>query len=1342
MKKKTSKAIQPEKTIKKVLKKKLQPAPTAFPIVGIGASAGGLEASSELLKHLAPNLGMAYVFVHHLSPKFDSHLTEILQRQTSMPVIKVTNGMKVEPNHIYVIPPDKFMSFHDRHLKLEKKLKSETTRQTIDYFLISLANTCQHNAIGILLSGMVSDGTLGLKAIKEEGGITFAQDETAQHQQMPANASKAGYVDYVLAPNRITEELAALIRHPFSVTTPNEELAKNEKEIKRILAIVLMKYGVDFFSHYKRTTVYRRIIRRMALNKIEKFEQYAKRLREDENESGLLYQDFLINVTSFFREPAFYSALGKIVFPHLIKNRKITDAIRIWVSGCATGEEAYSMGICITEFLDRKKIAVPVQIFATDLDETAIEKARLGIYDKNAVLHISPQRLKNFFIKHDGHYQIVKQVRDMCIFSVHNLMKDPPFSRIDLISCQNVLIYIEAAPQRRILQSFHYALKPTGYLLLGKSESIGSATELFQPIEKDSKLYTKKNHSNLPRLDFIVRRHSTSSVLSQEEPEPRTETDVEKEFDKLLLMRYVQPSILINKDLEILRFRGATSRFFEPASGKASLNLLKMVKDNLIFELRGLFQKAKKSDSAVSKKEITFGKDGDTISIEIFPIKSAKEVYYLVTFKDHVPEPSTSGIKKMKALKGNPQAHIHKLEQALKDAQEQVRATTEDFDVSREELQSANEEILSANEELQSINEELETSKEELQSSNEELTTINEELQNHITELKQSRDYIEAIVETIRGPLLVLSAQQKIRTANNAFFQFFKLHKEEAEGKYLYELANGKWIIPALRDHLLEMFPKKINFKDFEITHHFPTIGYRIMVVNAHRLATNDNDKETLILLSFEDITRYRQAAKALEHTQEQLTLALEGGKVGTWMWNIKTNDIIGSREEAALFGREAHSFIKTYAEWEEVVHRDDLHQIRQLLSKSIDQKVPLDSEYRIIWPDKSVHWILTKAKVYYGKDGQPDRMVGVNIDITERKRSIEALEESEKRFHTMSDNAPVMIWMSDPEKKCNYLNRTWLDFTGKPIDQELGNGWQGGIHPDDSAQFLSVFNNAYENRTEFKIDYRLKRHDGEYRWIMNHGVPRLAGNDIFIGYIGTCIDISERIDLERQKDDFMSIASHELKTPVTSIKAYTQILQQKFSKLNDEQSTGMLMRLDMQIDKLTGLINTLLDVARIQSGQMEYDEDVFDINTFIQEVIEEIQPASSDHEIETSLHASGELVADKARFSQVLSNLISNAIKYSAGANKIIIHSHNDQDNIVITVEDFGAGIPKEMQDKIFGRFFRVSEASGNRVAGLGLGLFIASQIVQQQGGKIWLESEPGKGSRFHFSLPHANKG
>jgi two-component system CheB/CheR fusion protein len=1021
----------------------------------------------------------------------------------------------------------------------------------------------------------------------------------------------------------------------------------------------------------------------------------------------------------------------------LLRDRKSSDSIRIWIPGCATGEEAYSTAICITEFLESKKLTVPIHIFSTDLDEKAIDRARRGIYTKNALRQLSQKRLAEFFTSIDGHYQVAKSIRDMCTFSVHNLLKDPPFSRIDLVSCQNVLIYIEASPQRKILQSFHYALKPTGFLLLGKSESIGNATDLFQPLEKDSRLYLKKLQPLPHRFSFAARPNTSSPVLNRQLVEPRTETDVEREFDKILLSRYVPASVLINKDLEILRFRGSTTPYFEPASGKASLNLLKMLKEELIFEIRGLFQKVRKSNITASKDGIVLDGFHQIISIEILPIKSAKDIYYLIVFKPQGIDGVKSKARSAKISKRDQRDKIAKLEQALKDAREQVRTITEDFDVSREELQSANEEILSSNEELQSINEELETSKEELQSANEELTTINEELETRIEELKQSRDFSHAIIETIHGPMMVINGQMRVRTANKAFYEFFKLKPEETEGNFIYDLANSQWDIPALSIHLREIFPKNINFKGFEITHNFPLIGSRTMIVNAHRLVHGSGVNETQILLVFQDITRFREAEHNLTEAQEQLKLALEAGSVGTWLWNIKTNEVKGSREQAVLFGLDEEFFFTTYPEWENSLYPKDLHMVKQAIEKSIKEKTSLDIEFRIIKPDGNIRWILSKAKTYYDKKNEAERMMGVNIDITERKHAIAALEESEKRFHTLSDHAPVMIWMADTRQHCNFLNQTWLSFTGRKMEEEMGTGWYQEIHPEDRERFFEIYNAAYVNREAFKVDYRLKRFDGEYRWIMAHGVPRYT-NENFIGFIGTCIDITERIDLERQKDDFMGIASHELKTPITSIKAYTQILQEKFRNINDPSSTSMLGRLDKQIDKLTTLINSLLDVARIQSGQMDYDEEFFDANDLITEVAEELQSTSPKHEIIRKFKNSGQVFADKARTAQVVRNLISNAIKYSPDSNNIIIETAQDDERYIVTVHDTGIGIPKDMQDRIFGRFFRVRESAGNRVSGLGLGLYISAQIIKQQGGEIWLQSEVGKGSSFSFSLPH----
>jgi two-component system CheB/CheR fusion protein len=1304
----------------------------SFPMVAIGASAGGVEASSQLLENLPANLGMAYVFVHHLSRSYDSQLTEILQRHTQMDVIKVTDGVKVEPNKVYVIPPDRYMSIDDDQLLLRKRSKTDV--HAIDYFMNSLATSYQHNAIGVLLSGTASDGTIGLKSIKLEGGITFAQDESAMHAQMPAHAADAGYVDYVLSPARIAEELAALIKHRFAVSSPNEELARHEKEIKKILSIVLEKFDVDFFSHYKRTTVNRRILRRMAINNINDFDQYVRKLRGDERELHALYNDFLINVTSFFREPSFYNSLKKTVFPQLVKDRRCSDAIRLWVPGCATGEEAYSTAITLTEYLQSKKISMPVQVFATDLDEKAIARARTGIYSRNAVAEIAASRLDKYFQRIDGHYQIDKSIRDMCVFSVHNLMKDPPFSRIDLVSCQNVLIYIEASPQRKILQAFHYALKPNGFLMLGKSETVGNAADLFEAISNDVKLYGKKQQAKITPFDFSMRSNAIPNI-SRLMPDQRTVADVENEFDKVLLTKYVPASVLVNKDLEILRFRGITTPFFQPSSGKASLNLLKMLREELVFEVRGLFQKARKSSGVVSKDGIPLDSTNQVISIEMSPIKSGKDLYYLVIFQ--VTSEGEVPVKRVKVKKGDQLTRIVKLEQALKDARIQLRTTTEDFDVAREELQSANEEILSSNEELQSINEELETSKEELQSANEELTTINEELQTRVEELKESHDYVQVILETMHGPLIVVNQQMRIKTANNAFYDFFKLEREETEGNYISKLANGEWNIPTLAVQLKDLVPRKTTFKNFEITHVFPKLGERVMLINAHLMTKVDSGNQ--ILLAFHDITKFRISERKLKEAEQQLKLALEGGSVGTWSWNLKTNVVTGSDTEAALFGLEGNSFFKTFAEWEQAVYVDDRQIVKHQLERSLRNREPLDIEFRIMHSSGRVRWLLSKANLYVDQQGNADMMMGVNVDVTERKQVIEALAESEKRFHTLSDQAPVMIWMADEDQQCNFVNTTWLNFTGKTIQQELGTGWYDGLHPDDKQDFIEKYKNAATAKKEFKTDFRLRKHDGEYRWILAHGVPRYTNSESFIGYIGTCIDIHDRIELEKQKDDFMGIASHELKTPVTSIKAYAQILHERFKKANDEASASMLGRLDNQIDKLTSLINTLLDVARIQSGQMEYDVTRFEIRPFVEEVVDEIQRTSSKHKITLDIQMpdGATLSADKGRVGQVLNNLLSNAIKYSSEGTAIMVSAKLASNYFIFSVKDLGVGIEKSMQEKIFERFYRVAENSGNRVSGLGLGLFISSRIVRQQGGKIWVQSEPNKGSTFYFSLP-----
>jgi two-component system, chemotaxis family, CheB/CheR fusion protein len=726
-----------------------------FPIVGIGASAGGIKAFTTVLQHLRPNLGMAYVLIMHLSPNHKSALAEIMQSKTKMKVQTVKDGMEVMANNVYVIPPNTFMSLVDGHLKLAPRSITSIGNFAVDYFFTALAAIYKNNAVGIILSGTATDGTLGLKAIQAEGGITFAQDETAEFSGMPGHAYDSGYVDFRLSPENIARELEQLVKIPYSNFPSDKiervrlkELYEQSDELQRILVIVKHKTGIDFFQDYKHASIYRRILRRMALNKFRTLPEYYEMLKNDSAEVHALYDDLLINVTHFFRDPDFYNSLVTRVFPDIVKHGSKTEPLRIWIAGCSTGEEAYSVAICLIEYLEDHEIELPIQIFASDLDSSAIEKARLGIYPVSGVIGVSPNYLKKYFVKSDGLYQIVKSVRQLCVFSQQNLLKDPPFSKIDLISCQNVLIYLDTHAQEKILQTFHYALKPTGFIFLGKSETIGSATEFFQTLDKKVRIYSKKTTKS-PQFQFTIDKAKSSSTHVSQFISQRAEINVEKAINKLVLSRAVHPSIAVNKSLSIIHFFGNTSPYLLPVVGKASLNILKIIHEDLVLDLGNLLQQAKKSGKVVSKVVSFLGNKGSKeITVEVIPSWISEEVFYLVVFRDHaaiIPAPKQ---KRTKHSKGATTI-ISRLEEELSQSRSLIRASNEEYETSVEELQANSEEILSSNEELQSVNEELESSKEALQSAIEELTTTNLELSTRNVDLDKSQKSLKKVNEQL-----------------------------------------------------------------------------------------------------------------------------------------------------------------------------------------------------------------------------------------------------------------------------------------------------------------------------------------------------------------------------------------------------------------------------------------------------------------------------------------------------------------------------------------------------------------------------------------------------------------
>lgn len=698
---------------------------------------------------------MAYVLIMHLSPNHKSALAEILQSKTSMPVQTVKDGMEVVANNVYVIPPSTFMTLTDGHLKLAPRADTSVGNFAVDYFFTALASIYKNNAIGVILSGTATDGTLGLKAIKAEGGITFAQDETAEFHGMPQHAYDAGYVDFLLPPGGIATELARLVNVPYALALSEEvreERAANHHtgELKKILSMVKSKSGIDFFHHYKQASVYRRVLRRMALNKVDNLRDYYSVLEASPKEIDALYDDFLINVTCFFRDPDFYRVLEKDVFPSIIEQLEDLELMRIWVAGCSTGEEAYSIAICLIEFLEASELSIPAQIFASDVDAHAIEKARLGIYPASALQGVTKTHLEKYFIRIEGNYQIIKPVREICVFAQQNLLKDPPFSRVHLISCQNVLIYLETGPQKKILHTFHYALKPSGYLFLGKSETIGAEEDLFKPLDKRIKLYSRKA-TNSPQLDFTINKTESASVRGSR-AERAFDADPEKIMSKLVLSRFVYPSVVVNKNLMITQFFGGTSQYLQPVAGKASFNILKMIREELVIDLGSLLQLARKTEKNTSKEGIRIynGKVPKEITIEVVPKKTPGDILFLVVFKENtVVELPPANEATSDGNIDQKDRTIIKLEEELIQSRGLIRSTNEEYETTYEELQANNEEILSSNEELQSVNEELETSKEELQSAVEELTTTNEELRKRNAELDASQKELKEVNEQL-----------------------------------------------------------------------------------------------------------------------------------------------------------------------------------------------------------------------------------------------------------------------------------------------------------------------------------------------------------------------------------------------------------------------------------------------------------------------------------------------------------------------------------------------------------------------------------------------------------------
>ena len=742
-------------------------------IVGVGASAGGMNACIELVESLGkPDAELAIVLVQHLDPSRASELADILGTRTPLQVVQAADALPIEAGHIYVIPPNAQMDVRQGALYLYPLHEAGRRYHAIDSFFKTLAEDAGRCAVGVILSGTGSDGAQGLREIKAVGGITLAQKpETAEYDGMPRAAINAGVADLVLSPREIGEELLRIASSPYvRHAEPHEksaELEPNADDLQRLFTLVRGATGVDF-SKYKEATIRRRLQRRMLLHKSGSVGEYLGLLQKKPAEIRSLHDDILIHVTRFFRDPESFEILTKRAFPEFLRARGGDEPIRIWVCGCSTGEDAYSVSIALLEFLDDKKVSFPIQIFATDVSEPAVGAAREGKYPENiADKDVSPERLQRFFTKVGGQYQINKTVRDLCIFARQDVTRDPPFSRIDLVVCRNVLIYLQQPTQRKVLGVFHYALKPSGFLLLSPAETIGAQADLFSVVDKRHKLYLKKHVAIRPEMDFASQRASSKRV----ELPPRG--DLRYEADRAILHRYSPPGVVVDGELQIVEFRGQTGKYLEPAPGEVNMHILKMAREGLLYGLRTALHEARTDNRSVRREGLRVRYNGHRIevSVEVIPLTFAGgEAHFLVLFEDSkaTAAESAAGTAAQPApdlgdRDGDAGNELRRVQEELVASRSYLQAVIHDLEIANEELKSANEEILSSNEELQSTNEELDTAKEELQSTNEELNTLNDELRARNEELTLANSDLLNLLGSVQIALVIVSGDLRIR---------------------------------------------------------------------------------------------------------------------------------------------------------------------------------------------------------------------------------------------------------------------------------------------------------------------------------------------------------------------------------------------------------------------------------------------------------------------------------------------------------------------------------------------------------------------------------------------------
>jgi two-component system CheB/CheR fusion protein len=835
-------------------------AKSLFPIVGIGASAGGLEALEQFLKHVPEGSGAAFVIIQHLDPTHKGIMPELLSRITAMEVFQVSDQMRIKRNCVYVIPPNKDMSILHGVLHLFEPSQPRGLRLPIDFFLRSLAEDRKERSIGVILSGMGSDGTMGLRAIKEKAGLALVQDPaSAKFDSMTKSAIHAGLADVIAKAEDLPGKIFDYLRHTLVLTRTEIPLEdKDHSALSKVLILLRAKTGNDF-SMYKKNTLYRRIERRMSIHQIDRIASYVRYLQENPQELELLFKELLIGVTSFFRDEAAWDQLRDEVIPKLLANYPQGGKLRAWSAGCSTGEEAYSLAIAFKEAIEKVNSTenFTLHIFATDLDRDTIDKARSGVYPVGIAADVSQARLKRFFIKEENGFRIGKEIREMVTFATQNVIMDPPFTKLDILICRNLLIYLTPELQKKLLPLFHYSLKPGGVLFLGSAETVNNFTDLFEPLAIKSRLFLRRESVLAAEtMAFPASFIPTIPGLPKELTMLKPAANLQSLADQLLLQHFSPPAVLVNDKGDILYISGRTGKYLEPASGKANWNIFAMAREGLRFDLGSAFQKALKQKGAITARGLSVGTNGGKqivdITVQTIEEPEALKGMVMIIFTDvAAPLEKKTKVGAKKAPVGN--TRVRELEEELQQFREQLQTTREEMQSSQEELKSTNEELQSTNEELQSTNEELTTSREEMQSLNEELQTVNAEQLSKMDELSWINDDMKNLLNSTEIVTVFLDNELHVRRFTTGADKLFSLLPGDV-GRPLSDISSAL-LYPGMTEAAQEVL-RTLVFSEKQIT----TGDGRWFLVRIMPYRTME-DVIDGVVITFSNIT----AAKTLE---------------------------------------------------------------------------------------------------------------------------------------------------------------------------------------------------------------------------------------------------------------------------------------------------------------------------------------------------------------------------------------------------------------------------------------------------------------------------------------------